>query len=289
MVRRSSSACEGCSCMPSPALRTGRPVAARQQVGRAGRWVAQDDALRAERAQGEAGVLQGLALFDGGGLRLTSVVSAPRLFGGEFEGGAGAGAGLVEEQRDAALGEARSRGSAGLAIRAGWPCAGCEFRSSIPRSATEMSESGWRWGRTGGAEGSAAGGAGVAGRAMVLDFDMQCVGGVCRGQSAVERTGLKIQVRDAQLERDLQCTKRYGEERLRFTRGRRAAACTESRREHVPGGPSLQRAQSVRSTSSTCSSVSISFSLTSMISRSESARRGRRSWLRWAARGGRDR
>ncbi len=101
MVRRSSSACEGCSCMPSPALRTGRPVARASRYGDAGGRVAQDDALRAERAQGEAGVFQDSPFSMEEDLSLTRVVVAPRRLSGEFEGGAGAGAGFVEEQSDA--------------------------------------------------------------------------------------------------------------------------------------------------------------------------------------------
>ena len=67
--------------------------------------MAEDDGLGAERAQGEAGVLEGLAFFDGGGLVADQGGGGAEGLGGELEGGAGAGAGLVEEQGDAAAGE----------------------------------------------------------------------------------------------------------------------------------------------------------------------------------------
>ena len=89
--------------MPSPALRMGRPVACGEQIGRAGVGAAQDDAFGAEGAEGEAGVFEGLAFFDAGGLRADEGGVGAEGFGGEFEGGAGARARLVEEERDAAL------------------------------------------------------------------------------------------------------------------------------------------------------------------------------------------
>ncbi len=53
--------------MPSPALRMGRAGSLFEQPRRAGRVVAKDDGFGAERAQGEAGIFQRLALFDAGG------------------------------------------------------------------------------------------------------------------------------------------------------------------------------------------------------------------------------
>ena len=80
-----------------------------KQPGRAGGVVAQDDGFGAEGAQGQAGVFERLALFNAGQRLETSVVSAPRAFGGQLKAGAGAGGGLVKEQRDAALGRMRAR------------------------------------------------------------------------------------------------------------------------------------------------------------------------------------
>jgi hypothetical protein len=76
-----------------------------QQRGSARVGMAQDDGLSAERAQSEAGVLERLSFFDGGGLVADEGGGGAERFGGELEGGAGAGAGLVKEQGDAAAGE----------------------------------------------------------------------------------------------------------------------------------------------------------------------------------------
>ena len=76
-----------------------------QQPRRAGGVVAQDDGFGAERAQGEAGVFQRLALLDAGGEARDEGGVGAEAFGGQLEAGAGARGGLVEEQRDAALGE----------------------------------------------------------------------------------------------------------------------------------------------------------------------------------------
>ena len=76
-----------------------------EDEGRSGGGMAEDNALGAEGSEGEAGVLEGFALFDGGGLVGDEGGGGAEGFGGEFEGGAGAGGGFVEEESDAAVDE----------------------------------------------------------------------------------------------------------------------------------------------------------------------------------------
>ena len=76
-----------------------------KQPGCAGGVVAQDDGLGAERAQGEAGVFERLALLDAGAEAGNEGGVCAEDFGGELKAGAGARGRLVKEQRDAALGE----------------------------------------------------------------------------------------------------------------------------------------------------------------------------------------
>ena len=63
MVRRSSSAWVGCSCIPSPALGW-QPRRFFERPRRARRVVAEDDGFSAERTQCEAGVFQRFTFFD---------------------------------------------------------------------------------------------------------------------------------------------------------------------------------------------------------------------------------
>ena len=67
--------------------------------------MAQDDGFGAEGAQGEAGVFERLAFFDARGEARNQRGVGAEALGGELEAGAGARGGLVEEQRDAALGQ----------------------------------------------------------------------------------------------------------------------------------------------------------------------------------------
>ena len=76
-----------------------------KQPGRAGGVVAQDDGLRAECAQRKAGVFERLALLDAGAEARNQRGVCAEALGGQLEAGAGARGRLVEEQRDAALGE----------------------------------------------------------------------------------------------------------------------------------------------------------------------------------------
>ena len=62
MVNASSSACVGCSCMPSPALMISRAADPRQQMAGARRGVAQHDHVRRHRLDVHRGVGQRLAL-----------------------------------------------------------------------------------------------------------------------------------------------------------------------------------------------------------------------------------
>ena len=64
IVNASSSACVGCSCMPSPALMIAGAADARQQVTRARRAVAQHDHARRHRLDVHRRVDQRLALDD---------------------------------------------------------------------------------------------------------------------------------------------------------------------------------------------------------------------------------
>ena len=68
--------------------------------------MAQDNALRAQRAQGDAGVFERLSLFNGGGLGTDQCRVRAQPLGREFEGGTGAGAGFVEEEGNAPMGQA---------------------------------------------------------------------------------------------------------------------------------------------------------------------------------------
>jgi hypothetical protein len=76
-----------------------------EQVGSAAGVVAQDDGFGTESAEGDAGVLEGLSFFDGGGLVADEGRGRAEGFGCELEGGPGAGAGLVEQESDAPSGE----------------------------------------------------------------------------------------------------------------------------------------------------------------------------------------
>jgi hypothetical protein len=76
-----------------------------EQVRSAAGVVAQDDCLGPERSQREAGVLERFALFDRGGLVADQRGRRAKALCGEFKGCPGAGAGLIEEQRDAPAGE----------------------------------------------------------------------------------------------------------------------------------------------------------------------------------------
>ena len=103
IVRRSSSACEGCSCMPSPAFSTGSPVARSSRYGAPEYGVAQDDALGARARAASGRCPSGSRLFrcwrrgaDQRGIRAQAL-------GRQLEGGARARARFVEQQRDPAL------------------------------------------------------------------------------------------------------------------------------------------------------------------------------------------
>ena len=91
----------GMLCMPSPAFSTGRPVVRASSDGAPLALWRRTMHSAPERAQGEAGVLEGFALLDGGGLVADQRGGGAQRLGGELEGGAGARAGLVEEQGDA--------------------------------------------------------------------------------------------------------------------------------------------------------------------------------------------
>ena len=68
----------------------GEAGGARKQPGCAGVWAAEDDALRAEGFEGDAGVFEGLAFFDAGGERADQGGVGAEGFCGELEGGSGA-------------------------------------------------------------------------------------------------------------------------------------------------------------------------------------------------------
>ena len=74
-----------------------------EEPGSAGGVVAQDDGFGTERAESEAGVLQGLAFFDAGGQAGNERRVGAEAFGRQFEAGAGARGGLVKEQGNTAL------------------------------------------------------------------------------------------------------------------------------------------------------------------------------------------
>ena len=103
MVRRSSSAWEGCSSHAVAGIEHGQAGCVREQIRRAGIRAAQDDAFGAEGLEGDAGVLEGFALFDAGGKGADQGSVGAEGFRGQFERGAGARARFVEEQGDAAL------------------------------------------------------------------------------------------------------------------------------------------------------------------------------------------
>ena len=65
--------------------------------------MAEDDGFSAESTEREAGIFEGLAFFDAGGEAGDQRGVGTEAFGGEFEAGAGARGGLVEQERDAAL------------------------------------------------------------------------------------------------------------------------------------------------------------------------------------------
>ena len=105
MVRRSSRAWVGCSCMPSPALSTGRRVdssssqAAPEELWR--RMMASAPSARRVRPVS----LSVSPFLDAGGEAGDQRGVGAEAFGGQFKAGAGARGGLVEQERDAALGE----------------------------------------------------------------------------------------------------------------------------------------------------------------------------------------
>ena len=74
-----------------------------EEPGCAGGVVANDDGFGAESAEGEAGVLERFALFDARGEARNERRIGAEAFGGEFEAGAGARGGLIEEQGDPSL------------------------------------------------------------------------------------------------------------------------------------------------------------------------------------------
>ena len=76
-----------------------------QQPGRAGRVVAQDDGLRAQRAQRQAGIFQRLALFNARRQTRNQRRVGAQSLGGQLKAGARARGRLVKKQRDAALGQ----------------------------------------------------------------------------------------------------------------------------------------------------------------------------------------
>ena len=76
-----------------------------QQPGRAGGVVAQNDGFGAQRAQRQAGVFQRLALLDARAEAGDQRGVGAQALGGQLKAGAGARGGLVEEQRDAPLGQ----------------------------------------------------------------------------------------------------------------------------------------------------------------------------------------
>jgi hypothetical protein len=63
----------------------------------------QDDGVRAKSAEGETCVREALAFLDAGGERTDKCGVCAEAFGRQLEGGAGAGARLVEEERHAAF------------------------------------------------------------------------------------------------------------------------------------------------------------------------------------------
>ncbi len=117
MVRRSSSACVGCSCMPSPALSTGRWVSASSSHGAPLELLAQNDRFSAERAQGQAGIFQRLAFFNARRKAGNQRRVRAQAFCGQLKAGAGARRGLVEEQRHAALGQDACAGQRVLILK----------------------------------------------------------------------------------------------------------------------------------------------------------------------------
>ncbi len=97
MVNASSSACVGCSCVPSPALTTRATDPVRQPARRAGGGVPDHHGVRAHRLQGQRGVLERLALGDARPLggEVDHVGGQP--LGGRLEGSPGPRGVLVEE------------------------------------------------------------------------------------------------------------------------------------------------------------------------------------------------
>ena len=100
IVKASSSACVGCSCMPSPALMIADAADPRQQVRRAGRGVAHHDHVGRHRLEVARGVEQRLALGDARrrGRDVQRVGAEPLL--GDLERGPGARARLEEQVDD---------------------------------------------------------------------------------------------------------------------------------------------------------------------------------------------
>jgi hypothetical protein len=92
--------------------------------------MAQDDALRPQRAQRDAGVFERFALFDGGGLGTDQRRVRAQTLGRQLERGPGAGAGFVEEECDPAMGQPQGARQRALRLRAAWPGAG--WRRHLP-------------------------------------------------------------------------------------------------------------------------------------------------------------
>ena len=87
--------------MPSPALMTGISRCRAIRCGAPALGMADDDHVRAHRAQGVAGVEQRLAFFDARSAGEHQGGHGAQRLGSNFEGTAGAGGGLVKKQQDA--------------------------------------------------------------------------------------------------------------------------------------------------------------------------------------------
>ena len=100
MVRASSSAWVGCSCVPSPALMMGVGKIARQKVRRAGSRVAHHDGVGVHGAERIQRVDQRFAFGNAGGGGGDGDGVGAQTLGGDFETGARARGGFEEQIDD---------------------------------------------------------------------------------------------------------------------------------------------------------------------------------------------